>query len=204
MTVSIGIAGIMVVRFQAPPFFAVMAILANVAGWFYSAPPVRLSARGAGELVVAVSTGWIIPSAGYLVVRGRFDPLFLFCTIPFMLYGLMLSLSLEAPDSEVDRPKRRNLVVRKGLRVTVFSIVLTSAVASVLFLSYAWLMITSVIDLRMITVFSLIPLAAGLFGAYAFFWETTNLNRISTLNVMSLFAFNLLFNGYCFYLLALS
>lgn len=203
MMLSIGIAGITVVYFQVSVFFVVIAIIANITGWLYSAPPVRLSSRGMGELVVAVSTGWIIPSSGYLVVRGRFDSLFLLFTIPFILYGFMLSLSLEAPDQEVDSTRRRNLVVRKGLRFIASSILFVSGTASALFITFTWSIPSTIIDLRMVTVFSIVPLLAGLFGVYAFFWKKANLNRISTLNVLSLFAFNLLLCGYCIYLISI-
>jgi hypothetical protein len=115
----------------------------------------------------------------------------------------MLSLSLEAPDQEVDSTRRRNLVVRKGLRFIVSSILFVSGTASALFITYTWSIPSTIIDLRVVTVFSIVPLLAGLFGAYAFFWKKANLNRISTLNVLSLFAFNLLLCGYCIYLISI-
>ncbi|UCH37289.1 MAG: prenyltransferase [Candidatus Bathyarchaeota archaeon] len=202
---SIGIAGITIAYYQVPVTFLVVTIIGNIVGWVYSAPPLRLSARGMGELLVALSTGWIIPSSGYLVVRGHFDPLFIFFTIPFILYGFMLSLSLEAPDSEIDHTsRRRNLVVRKGLGFTISSICAASALASALFLTYRWRISSPIIDLQTISLFSVIPLLAGCYGVYAFFWKNADLNRVSTINVMSLFAFNLLFSGYCIYLILVS
>ncbi|MCW4030929.1 MAG: prenyltransferase, partial [Candidatus Bathyarchaeota archaeon] len=63
-------------------FFVILG--ASLVGWFYSAPPLRLSSRGVGEITVACVTGFAIPGIGYLAVRGQFDPLFVCLTIPFV------------------------------------------------------------------------------------------------------------------------
>ena len=139
----------------------------------------------------------IIPGAGYLVVRGRFDPMFFFFAVPFMMYGLILSLSLEAPDICVDRSVgRRNLAVRSGPRVLFTSIMTLTLAATLIFLTYARSMGLLLIDLRLTVLLSLIPLAVGLYGGLTILQKSTDIYRLSTLNVISLFVFNLLLNIY--------
>jgi 1,4-dihydroxy-2-naphthoate octaprenyltransferase len=197
LVVSIIFAGITVLWYDVPLIFVLIAIGANLLGWFYSAPPLRLTERGLGELTIAIVTGMIIPGAGYLVVRGHFDPMFFFFAFPFMMYGLILSLSLEAPDICVDRSiGRRNLAVRGGLRVLFTSIMTLTMAATLIFLIYTRSMGPLLIDLRIIVLLSLIPLAAGLYGGLTILQKSANAYRLGTLNVVSLFVFNLLLNVY--------
>jgi len=169
---------------------------ASLVGWFYSAPPLRLTSRGFGEIAVACVTGFAIPGLGYLAVRGQFDPLFVCFAVPFVMYGLMLSLSLEAPDAEIDRKGgKRNLVVRKG-ESSVFSLILALAVSATLaFFVYSWLMTSAVVDLGVVTVFSMVPLTAGLAG-FAGIFQKRSVNLFSALNIASLFVFNMLMVAY--------
>jgi 1,4-dihydroxy-2-naphthoate octaprenyltransferase len=197
LVLSIILAGITVLWYDIPVVFVLITIGANFLGWFYSAPPLRLTARGLGELTIAMVTGMIIPGAGYLIVRGRFDPMFFFFALPFMMYGLILSLSLEAPDLPIDRSVgRRNLAVRSGLRVLFTSIMTLTMAATLIFLIYTRSLGPLRIDLRIIVLLSVIPLAAGLYGGLTILQKSADAYRLGTLNVVSLFVFNLLLNVY--------
>ncbi|MCW4047590.1 MAG: prenyltransferase [Candidatus Bathyarchaeota archaeon] len=193
LTASSVLAVLIVLFYGAPVEFLVIAWAENFAGWSYSAPPMRLTSRGLGEVAVACVTGFAIPGIGYLAVRGQFDPLFLYLAVPFMMYGVILSLSLEAPDIEIDRKGgKTNLAVRKGLRA-VFVIILAMAVsATLLFLGYAWQISAVVIDLRAPLLFSMVPLAAAFFGFVKVVFQKRKANLPSTGNVASLFVFNIL------------
>ena len=194
---SIVFAGIIVLWYEIPFVFVLITIGANLLGWFYSAPPLRLTARGLGEITIAMVTGMIIPGAGYLVVRGGFDPLFFFFALPFMLYGLVLSLSLEAPDLHVDqRVGRRNLAVRGGLRTLFTAIMALTLAATLLFLIYTRSMKPPLMDLRVLVLVSVIPLTTGLYGGLTIRQQSADVHRLGTLNVASLFVFNLLLNVY--------
>jgi 1,4-dihydroxy-2-naphthoate polyprenyltransferase len=92
-----------VILLAAPIELLIIALCANFLGWSYSAPPLRLVSRGFGEAAIALAVGFAIPAVGYLAVRGQLDWLFFIFGLPFVMYGLMLALSLEAPDIEVDR-----------------------------------------------------------------------------------------------------
>ena len=67
--------------YSFPIWFLGFAILGNLLGWFYTAPPLKLVYRGLGELSMIFSIGLLIPGFGYLVTSGRINQdgfLFLF------------------------------------------------------------------------------------------------------------------------------
>jgi len=202
MIISSTLAGIAVLFFEVPEEFFVIALIANLLGWIYSAPPLRLNSRGLGEITIAFVTGFIIPSAGYLVVKVRLDTQFLFLSIPFMMYGLVLSLSLEAPDIETDRKGGKwNIAVRKGKSFIFSTIFVLSFLATSTFPFYDWIIKYSIIDLKIVMFFSLIPLLTGLYGFLKVSDKNEDVNGFCYLNVLSLFIFNLLINGYFLYLI---
>jgi 1,4-dihydroxy-2-naphthoate octaprenyltransferase len=185
-----------VLFYGAPIEFLIIALGANFLGWAYSAPPFRLISRGLGEIAVALVTGFAIPGIGYLAVRGHFDPLFAYFAVPFIMYGLILSLSLEAPEREIDwKGGKRNLVVRKGER-SVFSVILAVALlATVTFFVYAWQIASATLNLGVVVLFSMMPLATGLLGFVRVF-QKRDVNRFSALNIVSLFLFNMFMVAY--------
>jgi 1,4-dihydroxy-2-naphthoate octaprenyltransferase len=180
----------------APIEFFIVILGASLVGWFYSAPPLRLTSRGFGEASVGCVTGFAIPALGYLAVRGRFDPLFVYFAVPFVMYGFMLSLSLEAPDVEVDRKGgKRNLAVRIGARSVFFLILALTVSATLTFFVYNWLVTSAVVDLGVVALFSIAPLIAGLLGFVGVF-QKRGVHRFSALNVASLFVFNMFMVAY--------
>jgi 1,4-dihydroxy-2-naphthoate octaprenyltransferase len=191
------VVAFLAVIFQlAPVGLLIVTLGANFLGWSYSAPPLRLVSRGLGEVAIALAVGFAIPSVGYLAVKGQFDSLIGYFGLPFIMYGFMLALSLQAPDIEVDRKVgKRNIGVRKGRRA-VFTIVLAVVTAALLlFLLYAWRLTFVVLDLRMVAALSFVPFVAGLVGFIGVF-QNKDVTRYSTVNVLSLFSFNVLMIAY--------
>jgi 1,4-dihydroxy-2-naphthoate octaprenyltransferase len=180
----------------APIEIFIVIFGASLVGWLYSAPPTRLISRGFGEAAVACVTGFAIPAIGYLAVRGQFDPLLVYLAVPFVMYGFMLSLSLEAPDAEIDRKGgKRTIAVRKGAR-GVFSLILALTVSATLtFFVYSWLVTSAVVSFGIVALFSIAPLTAGIAG-FAGVFQKKGVKRFSALNVASLFVFNMLIIGY--------
>lgn len=172
-------------------------------GWFYSALPLRLSARGLGEIAIALGTGLLIPGTGYIVTKGKFDPLFLLFAMPFIMYGFTLSLSLEAPDMEDDiRVGKNNLVVRKGRGFTFSVIGALSFLATLSFLTYAkGVAPTTIIDFRVVVMISCIPLVVGLVGFFRRPEKRDVINRLSAAYIAALFLLNVLLNIYFIILL---
>ena len=202
LLLSSNLLAVGLVLFVGAPIEVFVVILgASLAGWYYSAPPLRLISRGLGELTVAGVTGFAIPGLGYLAMRGRFDPLFFCFAVPFVMYGFMLSLSLGVPDVEVDRKgDKRTLAVRKGQR-DVFLLILGLAIlATSSFFVYRWLVTPTDVDLGVVTLFSMAPLIAALVGFVGVF-QKRNGDSFSALNVASLFAFNMLMLTYLAFLI---
>jgi len=186
----------LVLFLAVPTEFSVVFFAASLVGWVYSAPPLRLASRGFGEVVVAWVTGFAIPGMGYLSVRGQFDTLFLLFTVPFVMYGLILSFSLEVPDVEVDQKgRKRNLAVRIGTR-KVFSFILALAFAStIVFSAYTWLVSSLTVNIMFLAGFSIVPLAAAILGRVGV-TQKRSVNPLSAINIVALFVFNLLAIGY--------
>jgi 1,4-dihydroxy-2-naphthoate octaprenyltransferase len=192
---SVVLAAVATFILGGPMELMIITLVANFLGWFYSAPPLRLVSRGLGEVAIAFGTGFAIPGMGYLSAKGQIDPFFIYLSIPFMMYGFILSLSLEAPDRGIDlKGGKRNIIVRIGERA-VFSLIPAIAILCTLsYLFYNWQIVSSSINLGLIALFSTVPLVAALFDFLEVFkGKKANLGF---LGVLSLFLFNILMNSY--------
>jgi 1,4-dihydroxy-2-naphthoate octaprenyltransferase len=92
-----------------------VAVVMTTLAWGYSAPPLRLAARGLGELTTAVVVTLCVPLLGYYLQAGEFHPrIFAVCLLPCVLQFAML-LAIELPDAAGDAiAGKRTLVVRLG------------------------------------------------------------------------------------------
>jgi 1,4-dihydroxy-2-naphthoate octaprenyltransferase len=87
-----------------------------VFAWCYSAPPLRLAARGLGELDTALVVAVLVPCTGFAAFAGRIEPAMLTATFPCALAMLAMMLAVEMPDAGADYlAGKRNLVVRWGV-----------------------------------------------------------------------------------------
>jgi 1,4-dihydroxy-2-naphthoate polyprenyltransferase len=195
LVTSLSISAFAVVFKIAPMMLLFIMIVANFLGWFYSAPPLRLVSRGLGEIAIALAVGFVIPVAGYLSSKGGIDDWYSLFVVPFILYGFMLALSLEAPDVDGDRlGDKKTLGVTKGVGV-VLTLAFSVAFASFLiFLYFALQTGILPVNLSVITAFSGIPLVAGLLGLLQIHGKNAQIP--SAINVVSLFTINLLIIGY--------
>jgi len=85
--------------------------------WGYSAPPLRLCARGLGELTTAVVVTLLVPLFGYRLQAGEIAAVIVYAAaLPCALQFAML-LAIEFPDAAGDAAVgKRTLVVRLGPR----------------------------------------------------------------------------------------
>jgi 1,4-dihydroxy-2-naphthoate polyprenyltransferase len=191
LATSLLISAFAVIFNFAPLSLLLIMVGANFLGWFYSSPPLRLVSRGLGEVAIALAVGFAIPSAGYLSSKGALDSWYGIFTVPFILYALMVALSLEAPDVEDDRlGDKKTLGVTKGVRA-VFTVAFCLALAAFLMFLFSTLQAASPVNLSVITGFSSIPLLAGLLGLLQIH-KGKNAHILSAINVVSLFTINLL------------
>jgi len=185
------LAVLLVLFLSFPITFFIIILGASLVGWFYSAPPIRLISKGLGEVAVALVTGFAIPGMGYLAISGQFDLFFVYFTIPFIMYGFLLSLSLHAPDVEVDQKGgKTNLAVRLGQRRIFFLIFILVFLATLSFWIYS-LQNAFLIDFDVVVLFSIIPLLTGLLGVVSVF-QKKKIKHFSAFNVTALFVFNIL------------
>ena len=183
---------IIVIFFNAPIMLLVIAFMVDILGWYYSAPPIRLSQRGLGEITVAFATGFAIPSIAYLSVRNQLDFFWLFLTIPFMLYGFILSLNLEAPDIDTDKKQgKTNLATKMSTQIiSIITIGLTS-ISTLIFLIFKCNLNLALIDWWVFIVLSTIPLMLAFLVAFRIAYKK-DANPNNNLNIYSLILFNFL------------
>jgi 1,4-dihydroxy-2-naphthoate octaprenyltransferase len=165
----------------------VVVVLFNILGWLYSAPPVRLHSRRLGEITIAIGTGFCIPAVGYIVAQGRIDSVFTMFSVPLVLYGFILSLSLQVPDYEVDRAMNKNTVVGLIGRKKTYFVVLLSAIAASG--TYFLLFPNVTAYISMVSWVSLVPFASSL-ASVLFLSDSPEHARLFTkLNISALFLF---------------
>lgn len=163
------------------PLIVPLAFVANALGWLYSLPPIRLAYRGLGEVAIAVGTGFGVPAAGYLAVRGSLDSGFVLFSAALVLYGFVLGLSLELPDVEADRAGgKMNLVARFGWRACLRLALLLCSASTVILALFSGPALAAA---------SLAPLAAVLFGNLSATDDRVKLDSVATGCILSLFAF---------------
>jgi 1,4-dihydroxy-2-naphthoate octaprenyltransferase len=111
--VAAGAAVVTARRVGAGPLLLSAAMIGLA--WGYSAPPLRLCARGLGELTTALVVTLLVPLFGYDVQAGALAaPIFLAAALPCALQFAML-LAIEFPDAAGDGAVgKRTLVVRLG------------------------------------------------------------------------------------------
>ncbi|MDI6702694.1 prenyltransferase [Methanothermobacter wolfeii] len=110
-----------------------LAVLGNLLGWFYSAPPIKLSYRGLGEIATSL-TGFIFPGMGYAVISGGLDASLLLFSIPLMLLQMVFIVNVEIPDLREDlEGGKKTLPVRIGVDGSRRIMVLSASAATLLF-----------------------------------------------------------------------
>ncbi|MBI2845441.1 MAG: prenyltransferase [Chloroflexi bacterium] len=106
--VIVGRAGI-----SAVALFAVAALI----GWGYSCPPLRLSARGWGELATTLTVSFLVPIWGYHLQSGAVSPILILAALPLAALQMAMLLRIHMPDYEPDRATgKQTLVVRLGIQ----------------------------------------------------------------------------------------
>jgi 1,4-dihydroxy-2-naphthoate octaprenyltransferase len=94
---------------------ALLGVAIGAGAWAYSAPPLRLAARGWGELDTSLVVAVLVPLAGYAAFTGRVDGAGLAATVAPACAMFVMMLAVEVPDRAADTAAgKRNLVVRLG------------------------------------------------------------------------------------------
>lgn len=96
--------------------------------WAYSAPPLRLAARGLGELDAAVVVAVLVPAAAFAAFAGDLQTAIAPPLVATAIAMIAMMLCVEIPDAGSDRISgKRTLVVRLGLSTTLNLLMLVVA-----------------------------------------------------------------------------
>lgn len=132
IAVSIGMSVVFTFLYDMGPIYPLYVIFGSLLGWFYTAPPLRLSYRGLGEVSTAVAVGILVPLTGYWSMMGRPDPGPLPLAPSMMLYGGAFILNVQVPDVEADLlGMKRSLATRLGRGRTLRLVSILFIMASV-------------------------------------------------------------------------
>ncbi len=132
-------AGVLIDRLAgATALLAAATLLVTTAlGLSYTAPPLKLAWRGAGELTVAFTHSFVVILCGHVLQGGSLgDPLPWLISLPLFISVLPAIILSGVPDADADRDAgKRTLVVRLGRRRAewlALALVPTAAIAALL------------------------------------------------------------------------
>jgi 1,4-dihydroxy-2-naphthoate octaprenyltransferase len=113
---AIGVAATLRAFVSGDLWLGCVGLAIGALAWAYSAPPLRLLARGLGELDTVAVVALLVPLAGYAAFARALGPHAWLATIPGACAMFAMMLAVEIPDVAVDRASgKRNLVVRWGV-----------------------------------------------------------------------------------------
>lgn len=179
--------------YSYPFWFLIFAIFGGLVGWFYSAPPLKLSYRGLGEVSTMLAVGFLMPGMGYFVASGTIGPLFQMLILPLSFYGLFFIITVELPDAESDAiSNKKNLLVKFGRNVGRNICVAATIIGTVFMMVLLFLGATELLDMRLFVIFSVIPLTASIAGLLVNMKNRRLLVRQVMINMASMILFLLL------------
>lgn len=168
--------------------FFFFILFANLLGFFYSAPPIRLAYRGLGEIANIITIGFLMPGIGYLVIKGGFDLFYFVFTFTLFFYGLEFILLVEMPDIEGDKIGKKNtLIVKKGIKFGYKLILICLLVSSVyyLFISFTGIF-SEYINFSLVFLISLIPMIFAIKGWSKMVFNAENILKFAIKNIITL------------------
>ncbi|WP_424359804.1 prenyltransferase [Methanocella sp. MCL-LM] len=149
--------------YSYPPVYVGLVLFSNLLGWYYAAPPIRLSYRGLGELATILGVGVLMPVAGALTMAGFVPSAFIAFLPALVLYSTSFIFSVEQPDMEADiASNKRTFVARKG-RVAGFTIIACANLLATIYLAAMFAINGTAVYLAA-GILSILPLAVGIFG----------------------------------------
>jgi 1,4-dihydroxy-2-naphthoate octaprenyltransferase len=97
------------------PVLLLLLSLAFLGAFFYSAPPLRLSSSGYGELTTSILVANLVPALGFFLQFGDLHRLLAMATFPLTALHLAMMLAFEMPDYASDlKHLKATLLVRLG------------------------------------------------------------------------------------------
>lgn len=116
LVLAAGIGLLLYLYFDTGPLTIPLGAVAIFIGYFYTAGPFRWSYRGAGEITIAFSCGWLATVTGYYLQAVRIDTVATLASAPGSLSVFLVILMNEVPDIRSDAASgKNNLAVRLSL-----------------------------------------------------------------------------------------
>ena len=113
---ALGVAAMLMELASGNGVIVALGVAIGALAWIYSAPPLRLVARGLGELDVIVVVALLVSLAGYATFARALGPHALIAVLPSVCAMFAMMLAVEIPDVQADTATgKRNLVVRWGV-----------------------------------------------------------------------------------------
>ncbi len=165
MALSMAAAVLFVLLFSYPIWFIAVALFSNLLGWFYSAPPLRLTQTPLGEVATAVSVGVLVHVFGALVVDPTLSASVLLFGPAMLSSGFVFILVVQIPDVEADAAADKPTWAMALGRRRAFGLVLALLVLNTIY--YAILALTGVDTSVQFGIVALISLAPVLPAAAA-------------------------------------
>jgi len=199
---SLILAAIFTYIYSFPAYFFLFVLFGNFLGWFYTAPPIRMSYNKIGELST-IMAGFMMPGIGYFAMMGQLDLNFFIFSIPIMLYQMLFINAVEIPDLEGDViGGKKTWIVIKGRKFGFMLIGIAGALATLSFILISQSeLFSAYLNFNIIALLSLIPLSLAIFS---FLKRTDNRFKATNLvngNLSSLFAFGIITNCYFAYII---
>jgi 1,4-dihydroxy-2-naphthoate octaprenyltransferase len=115
ISLALGLAAVALFVAQGRMAAAGLATAIAFLAWFYSSPPLRLLARGLGEVNTALIVAVLVPLLAFVAQGLPVGALALAATLPGGAALFAMMLCVEAPDIASDTAgQKRNLLVRLG------------------------------------------------------------------------------------------
>ncbi len=111
-----------------------LGVIGMVAGFFYSAPPLRWVKRGIGELLIGFCYGWLPVATAFYLQAGIIDTIVHWISIPIACSIFNVILINEFPDYPADLIEgKKNLVIRIGKNASAFLYIVMTVIGWIAF-----------------------------------------------------------------------
>ncbi len=112
---AVSTCGILALLATGHPLATLIGIAIVAFAWAYSAPPIRLLARGLGEVDTVLVVAVLVPLCAYAAQANALDLRAIASTLPGAVAMFVMMLCVQLPDVAADTATgKRNLVVRLG------------------------------------------------------------------------------------------
>ena len=175
-------------------WFVIFVLLGGLIGWFYSAPPIKFSYRGLGEIATMIAVGIIMPGMGYCAASGFIDYFFAIFILPISCYGFFFIVTVELPDIESDeKAKKMSLPVKCGIKRALLASLFATMIGTILLaFIYSSGLLQGRIDIGLIVAVSSILVVAALRGIKIDSSQRKNIVKQVMLNIYSMILFLLI------------